>query len=86
MPKKDPCYCEELHVTHRRRVLAMLLCLQVLEDPSGNSFIENTFAPSNDPHLTCYYFKRSVDQDKQLGLKVGTQGFTALLALYNFLW
>lgn len=41
----------------------------VIEDPSGNSFVENPFAPQKDEALTVTRFKRTVQQDKQLGLK-----------------
>lgn len=41
----------------------------VIEDPSGNSFVENPFAPQKDEALTVSRFKRTVQQDKQLGLK-----------------
>lgn len=41
----------------------------VIEDPSGNSFVENPVAPQKDEALTVTRFKRSVQQDKQLGLR-----------------
>jgi len=40
----------------------------VLEDTSGNSFIENPFAPSDDPALKVEHFVRSKEQDERLGL------------------
>lgn len=41
----------------------------VIEDPSGNSFVENPVAPQKDEALTVTKFKRSVNQDKQLGIR-----------------
>ncbi|XP_048773274.1 zinc finger protein ZPR1-like [Ostrea edulis] len=40
----------------------------VLDDPSGNSFIENPFAPNVDKDMTIHHYKRSRAQDDQLGL------------------
>lgn len=41
----------------------------VIEDPSGNSFVENPVAPQKDEALTVTRFKRTVQQDKQLGIR-----------------
>lgn len=41
----------------------------VIEDPSGNSFVENPFAPQKDEALNLSRFKRTVQQDIQLGLR-----------------
>lgn len=41
----------------------------VIEDPSGNSFVENPVAPQKDEALTVSRFKRTVEQDIQLGLR-----------------
>ncbi|XP_053171866.1 zinc finger protein ZPR1 [Scomber japonicus] len=41
----------------------------VIEDPSGNSFVENPAAPQKDEALTVSSFKRSLQQDIQLGIK-----------------
>nr|XP_046238317.1 zinc finger protein ZPR1 [Scatophagus argus] len=41
----------------------------VIEDPSGNSFVENPVAPQKDEALIVSRFKRTVQQDKQLGLR-----------------
>jgi len=39
-----------------------------VDDPSGNSFVENKLAPKEDPNFTVEHYERSEDQDKQLGL------------------
>ncbi|XP_068170554.1 zinc finger protein ZPR1 [Antennarius striatus] len=41
----------------------------VIEDPSGNSFVENPVAPQKDEALTVTRFKRTTEQDVQLGLR-----------------
>ncbi|XP_029288679.1 zinc finger protein ZPR1 [Cottoperca gobio] len=41
----------------------------VIEDPSGNSFVENPFAPQKDEALTVSMFNRTIQQDMQLGLR-----------------
>ncbi|XP_026161772.1 zinc finger protein ZPR1 [Mastacembelus armatus] len=41
----------------------------VIEDPSGNSFVENPVAPQRDEALSVVHFKRTVQQDRQLGIK-----------------
>lgn len=41
----------------------------VIEDPSGNSFVENPVAPQKDEALTVSYFKRTAQQDVLLGLR-----------------
>lgn len=40
----------------------------ILEDVSGNSFIENPFAPDIDPAMTISTFFRTTEQSEQLGL------------------
>ncbi len=41
----------------------------VIDDPSGNSFVENPVAPQKDEALTVTRFKRTIQQDMQLGLR-----------------
>ncbi|XP_075881209.1 zinc finger protein ZPR1 [Nelusetta ayraudi] len=41
----------------------------VIEDPSGNSFVENPVAPQKDESLTVSRFNRTVQQDVSLGLR-----------------
>eukprot|EP00455_Lapot_gusevi_P015858 TRINITY_DN1808_c0_g5_i1.p1 TRINITY_DN1808_c0_g5~~TRINITY_DN1808_c0_g5_i1.p1 ORF type:complete len:574 (-),score=198.33 TRINITY_DN1808_c0_g5_i1:61-1782(-) len=40
----------------------------VLDDPSGNSFIQNPFAPAKDPFLRQNTYPRTREQDTMLGL------------------
>jgi len=39
-----------------------------LNDPSGNSYIENPFAPEADPNMTVLRFRRNKQQDEMLGV------------------
>ncbi|KAL2342816.1 hypothetical protein Fmac_004101 [Flemingia macrophylla] len=42
----------------------------ILDDPAGNSFIENPFAPSSDPSLTIKFYERTCEQQASLGYLV----------------
>ncbi|MBN3283705.1 ZPR1 protein, partial [Polyodon spathula] len=42
----------------------------IIDDSSGNSFVENPFAPQKDEALTVTHYKRTTQHDVQLGLKV----------------
>ena len=41
----------------------------ILDDPSGNSFIENPHMPASDPHIKTVLYTRTPTQDMQLGLQ-----------------
>ncbi|XP_020621623.1 zinc finger protein ZPR1-like [Orbicella faveolata] len=41
----------------------------VLDDASGNSFIENPQAPDQDPHMTVVHYTRQPEQDAKLGIQ-----------------
>ena len=45
-----------------------VLSTQILDDPSGNSFLENPKAPQSDPCLTVEYYDRDAQQDADLGI------------------
>ncbi|XP_065917725.1 zinc finger protein ZPR1-like isoform X2 [Dysidea avara] len=40
----------------------------VLDDPAGNSFVDNPHAPKNDPQLKTEHYTRTPEQDLQLGI------------------
>lgn len=40
----------------------------ILDDPSGNSFIENPQAPKKDPNMVVDFYKRSKEQMESIGL------------------
>ncbi|XP_062870145.1 zinc finger protein ZPR1 [Trichomycterus rosablanca] len=41
----------------------------IIDDPSGNSFIENPLAPQKDQSLTVVYYKRTPEQNVALGIQ-----------------
>ncbi|MBN3323226.1 ZPR1 protein, partial [Atractosteus spatula] len=45
----------------------------IIDDPSGNSFVENPFVPQKDEALTVTHYKRTTQQDIQLGLKADNE-------------
>ncbi|XP_020488764.2 zinc finger protein ZPR1 [Labrus bergylta] len=47
----------------------------VVEDPSGNSFVENPVAPQKDEALAVTRFKRSAQQDVLLGIRAADDDF-----------
>ena len=40
----------------------------IVNDPAGNSFVENPLAPVADPNMTIKYYPRTAEQDISLGL------------------
>ncbi|CAL9016201.1 unnamed protein product [Prunus brigantina] len=42
----------------------------ILDDPAGNSFVENLFAPSPDPSLSIKFYERTSEQQSTLGYVV----------------
>ena len=40
----------------------------VMEDPLASSYIQNVYAPDNDPNMTIEEFERTFDQNEGLGL------------------
>ncbi|XP_076825439.1 zinc finger protein ZPR1-like [Clavelina lepadiformis] len=43
-----------------------------IDDPTGNSFVENPKAPCSDPNLKVMYYVRTLEQDQELGIKADT--------------
>lgn len=40
----------------------------VLDDPTGNSYVQNVYAPDVDPQLTVTPYERTAQQDDELGI------------------
>jgi zinc finger protein len=40
----------------------------VLDDPAGNSYVENLCAPNPDPKITLHYYKRTPEMNEAIGL------------------
>jgi len=47
-----------------------LFMWQILDDPSGNSFVENPFAPVKDDALDVLHYVRTRQQDIDIGCVV----------------
>ena len=45
----------------------------ILDDPSGNSFIENPFAPQTDPNIKVSYFDRTKEMAEAMGFSLENQ-------------
>lgn len=43
-------------------------CTLILDDPLGNSYLQNIFAPDEDPNMKISHYKRSFEQDEEFGL------------------
>jgi len=49
----------------------------IIDDPGGNSFIENSYTPNEDVHMTKSYYRRTSAQDIKLGLKPYEESHTS---------
>lgn len=61
-------FCDRLEAAATGKQLPFTI---VLDDPAGNSYIENPFAPETDPQLTIERYWRSTEQQELLGLQPG---------------
>uniref|UniRef100_A0A8I6GME8 Zinc finger protein ZPR1 n=1 Tax=Rattus norvegicus TaxID=10116 RepID=A0A8I6GME8_RAT len=53
----------------------------IMNDPAGNSYLQNVYAPEDDPEMKVERYKRSFDQNEELGLNdMKTEGYEADLA------
>ncbi|CAM9368200.1 unnamed protein product, partial [Ectocarpus fasciculatus] len=54
---------------------AQLPFTMVIDDPAGNSFLENPHAPARDPNIKLTTFNRTKEQDEELGLRHETSQY-----------
>jgi len=48
----------------------------ILDDPAGNSYVQNVYAPDDDPELTIEQYERTFEQNDDLGLNdMKTEGY-----------
>ncbi|KAM8927685.1 zinc finger protein ZPR1 [Pelodytes ibericus] len=48
----------------------------ILDDPAGNSYLQNVYAPEQDPEMTTESYKRTYEQNEDLGLNdMKTEGY-----------
>lgn len=45
-----------------------LLCTIILDDPLANSYLQNIYAPDEDPNMTIKMYERTEEQNEDLGL------------------
>ncbi|XP_012865281.1 PREDICTED: zinc finger protein ZPR1 isoform X2 [Dipodomys ordii] len=50
----------------------------IMNDPAGNSYLQNLYAPEDDPEMKMEQYKRTFDQNEELGLNdMKTEGYEA---------
>lgn len=55
----------------------MLNVTVILDDPSGNSYLQNVYAPEDDPNMIVEHYVRDHDQNEMLGLNdMKTENYT----------
>ena len=42
--------------------------LIILDDPAGNSYLQNVYAPENDPEMEVVHYERTFEHNEELGL------------------
>jgi len=47
---------------------AEMSCSIILDDPCGNSYVQNLVAPKEDPRLRVTQYERSFEQNEELGI------------------
>jgi len=40
----------------------------ILDDPAGNSYLQNVYAPEVDPEMEIIYYERTFEDNEELGL------------------
>lgn len=49
----------------------------ILDDPAGNSYLQNIYAPDEDPEITVEEYERTFEQNEELGLNdMKTENYT----------
>ncbi|XP_004466045.1 zinc finger protein ZPR1 isoform X1 [Dasypus novemcinctus] len=53
----------------------------IMDDPAGNSYLQNVYAPEDDPEMKVEHYKRTFNQNEELGLNdMQTEGYETGLA------
>ncbi|NXD92942.1 ZPR1 protein, partial [Chaetorhynchus papuensis] len=48
----------------------------IMDDPAGNSYLQNVYAPEEDPELRVQHYERTFEQNEELGLNdMKTEGY-----------
>lgn len=40
----------------------------ILDDPAGNSYLQNVYAPEEDPEMEIVHYERTFEHNEELGL------------------
>jgi len=40
----------------------------ILDDPAGNSYLQNVYAPDDDPEMVVEHYERTFEHNEELGL------------------
>ncbi len=40
----------------------------ILDDPAGNSFLQNVYAPEDDPEMEVVHYERTFEHNEELGV------------------
>jgi len=40
----------------------------ILNDPAGNSYLQNVYAPESDPEMEIVHYERSYEDNEELGI------------------
>ncbi|XP_053126260.1 zinc finger protein ZPR1 [Hemicordylus capensis] len=76
-----PDRAEQLHAFGRKLqqiVDGELRVHLVLDDPAGNSYLQNVYAPEDDPEMRVEHYERLFEQNEELGLNdMKTEGYEA---------
>ncbi|XP_037008767.1 zinc finger protein ZPR1 isoform X2 [Artibeus jamaicensis] len=52
----------------------------IMNDPAGNSYLQNVYAPEDDPEMKVEYYERTFEQNEELGLNdMRTEGYETSL-------
>lgn len=54
-----------------------LMVTFIMDDPAGNSYLQNVYAPDDDPEMTIEEYERTFEQNEELGLNdMKTENYT----------
>jgi len=72
MQEKMDAFCKKLD----KLISAEVPFTVILDDPAGNSYLQNIYAPDDDPNMEIVNYERSFEQNEELGLNDMNTGET----------
>ncbi|XP_035704705.1 zinc finger protein ZPR1 isoform X1 [Folsomia candida] len=74
MQKKMDEFCQKLD----QLISAQVPFTVILDDPAGNSYLQNIYAPDDDPNMEVVDYERTFEQNEELGLNdINTEEYAA---------